>query len=635
MEISPEIKTQLQEEYKEYQDLLKSEPGAEKIIDVLGDIEELTRSQFNKVLDRILEEKDLTGKTGYDNRLKIREEIDQLEAEALGIATGIRKNLSNLIDDVSNKIDTLIQSRNIQALCEGLNILLIQSRKVILPPDDIPVLLGNGEGKWEKDKEGYNKLGELLGLLRDNEIYADDLVIISGMLYPDQMRQESYILVEIPRIERSILLCNVYGEASFVFRGCLSRNLAFQLTKQQLQEKFQNKVIKIIFQESCLDEWREQMRVALFTSGINDEEEEEKNEPEEKIDVRNREYFRKKILESFPTPEEFVGMKGKERCSFKINGFGLTYIANTVFKLRIIGDSTVNKYKRALFARAIYGEGYKVIDDTIAVGEEKEKTKSWSLDRWREEIKKQYPTPEEFMGMENKEIVSFKINGFGLAYIANTVFGLKIGSPVNDKCSRALLAEAIYGEGHKVIKDAITAEEEKIKREGETREKIKSWDPDRWREEIMKKCPTPEKFMGMENKEIRDFKINNSFGLMYIANTIFGLGIENPTGNKYYRALLARTIYGEGHKVIKDAITAGEKTESWDSDRWREEIKKKCPTPEEFMGMTSKEVTNFKINSFGLTYIANTVFGLGIGNTTNNKHNRALLANAIYGEKQA
>ena len=64
-----------------------------------------------------------------------------------------------------------------------------------------------------------NRLNQILVLLNREGVTTDDVKMYDGVVSPNMMRQRSYRLVQIPRLNREILVCDQIGEASFVGNG--------------------------------------------------------------------------------------------------------------------------------------------------------------------------------------------------------------------------------------------------------------------------------------------------------------------------------------------------------------------------------------------------------------------------------
>lgn len=93
---------------------------------------------------------------------------------------------------------------------------------IIVPPDPSRrTEITAGDGSFERPKEMIPKLKTLLLLLEkglDIPIEDDEAVTITqGVLRPNMMRGASYNLVEIPSLQRTVLVCDEVGNTTYVF----------------------------------------------------------------------------------------------------------------------------------------------------------------------------------------------------------------------------------------------------------------------------------------------------------------------------------------------------------------------------------------------------------------------------------
>ncbi len=520
-EFAPEKQTVL-DIYKQFQGLCESQPGAEKTLQSLIDLEQEIRK--------------LALSVSCAEKNSLPNNRDFVEMHIMELTTGVRKSIDDLLADLARKIAQLPQDLDIDTFCKKFNIVHVVEKGVLLPPGRSPILAGSGRGF--ADIPLYPKLNLFINLLHDNRVYTDDIVVVSGDVSPNQMRTESYILVEIPRLVSQVLLCNAYGEASFVYNGMMARKLVFSLSKSELMRKCgTNKLTRIRFSPDDIPTWGEQMKHALF-SGKDVSDQSTPGGCGEKVDVKLLEEYRRCIQEQFKTPEQFMRTTYKERTSLSVHGNKLAYIINTVFKLGPIRDAQVYNYGYALLARAVYGEGYSCIDDVIAY---EEKIISMSPDDWKRELRNRF-SPEDFMQLKQKGLEAIKIFGIGLKFIANTSLELQLeGGPIASKYNQALFAREVYGEGHKCIDGVIN-----------DCEKTESWGAEEWKQCIREQY-NPETFMSIPCRE-RPKMAFYKRGLQSIV-TILGLTLtKSPNSNNYAYALLARAIYGEGYECIEKVI---------------------------------------------------------------------------------
>ena len=98
-----------------------------------------------------------------------------------------------------------------------------KSSDVFVPPDSAPVPQATGSGTGMEKKGKQPKLKNLLVMLKSEfGIDPDDpeaVSIVRGSVNPNMMREEPYYQVTVPGIDKVILVCQEYGNATFVFNG--------------------------------------------------------------------------------------------------------------------------------------------------------------------------------------------------------------------------------------------------------------------------------------------------------------------------------------------------------------------------------------------------------------------------------
>jgi hypothetical protein len=185
------------------------------------------------------------------------------------------------------------------AVLGSIPVLHVHLPATILPPDDHPrIQTGSGEGM--KPIEYSPRLQLLIQFLQRHGIFIDDLVALTGENHPRMMRAESYAAIEIPRINKAVLVCNVVGEATFVTPEIYNRETYFRTTKEQLQTMLG--VRRIVFHTQ--GQWEAELEEALFppSPGVGAGESPMPPPPTigPKINVREREWrtLIRELLES-------------------------------------------------------------------------------------------------------------------------------------------------------------------------------------------------------------------------------------------------------------------------------------------------------------------------------------------------
>ncbi len=164
----------------------------------------------------------------------------------------------------------------------------------------------------EEKELSESRYGKILEILRENEIYADDIIVYKGQLRTSQMRQTSYRVIQIPRLSKTIFVCDEYGEASFVIDSLVYPEVFLEHTKSDIREKLAAK--KIIHSE----DWETRILEAIF--GTSEERKKLKTEKtsEKKIDVREITELREEVLRLFLTPMDLMTLTSKQKAELKI-----------------------------------------------------------------------------------------------------------------------------------------------------------------------------------------------------------------------------------------------------------------------------------------------------------------------------
>ena len=155
---------------------------------------------------------------------------------------------------------------------------IVEKSSVFVKTDDGRINLSNVDSKRSYDVCTQPRLAILLEKLRDEgvsgqPIYLDDVVITRGQVEPTMMREHPYIIVQIPRLNCEIALCEQVGEMTFVKRGTVGTEFWVNLSKDHLKER--EDITPVMFRG--VEEWWDGLIIAL----------QEHSEPNKKVDVEN------------------------------------------------------------------------------------------------------------------------------------------------------------------------------------------------------------------------------------------------------------------------------------------------------------------------------------------------------------
>ena len=488
---------------------------------------------------------------------------------SLGIATERRishrseRKLSSLafegkqhiaIDDILGlsvkRFSQVLQGGAVESLEDFLCSLNILSTK--LPG----VILPSGEGKIAESKNGdtsnvfeikfQQRLSQFVSLLQSYGIFTDDILVCHGEISDQMMRQASYNVIDIPRLNKQVLLCDQVGEATFVVQGRLPREVLLTLTKEQLQERYPNLVTRVVYTSAA--EWEEQLTTLLFSDGIG-----------AKINVRDQEALRAEIMKLVSTAEEWARMSHITKPEFKVMGLGLCAIAR---KFGVSGNPVGFRKVHLELGRKIYGEC--------------EALEEISLDKLKLKILEQVPTVAQWIAMNKERRSSFEVYGMGIKAIA-TMFHMD-GNSIRIYKNHLELGEKIYG-NHELLKH----------------ENVPALNDDELKAEILKLVPTAEEWAGMNVREKLQFKVTG-MGLTAIA-TRFGVR-GNPIGNHSDHLKLGQKVYGED-----------EASETVLLEKLRMKILEQVPTIAQWIAMGKGQRFPFKVDGMGIKAIA-TKFGI-------------------------
>jgi len=562
-------------------DAAEQNPLKEKPLQILMEMEEALRGVLEDSYDVASIDKYM--------REHIGEDVDGF----LGTLNCLRKELFEAIAGASTE----------QVLKE-LGVYYRALDRVIGEPMNInyPAGVGGGGGLDDAPTLDVNKIVLLLEVLQGLGVFVDDLSVVLGKNRPEMVRAESYIYVEIPRLNKTVLLNLAYGEATFVLDGIFEEDAVMGATKKEWVDMFKGE--KIIFNEKHVNDWMKKMSEVL--EGVQ-------GSLGTKIEIKNYELskkIKKALKKDYPRPEDFMGLTQRQRIKLRYFDRNLGAMATVVCGKAAMRPSK-DKKDCALFAREVYGEGHEVIEQWL--WDEKE-----LKEKVVEVIKKDYPSPESFMDAIKKRSKDPLYYGRTMGELASVMCEQSYLSPIKSVSDRALFAREVYGSGYEVIEQWLWDEKE-------LKKKIV--------ERIKKDYPTPDGFMGLGDED-RGNLFYYGRGVAELASIASGTNNLKPANSKKDYARLARGVYGEGHEVIDQWF--------WDKEYLRgkivEAILRDHPDPEEFMelytGKYRKNMSYFGRGSGGVASIvcAKDICEKSSLQPANSKKDCALLAEAVYGE---
>lgn len=124
------------------------------------------------------------------------------------------ESVGEILDYIADKAEQL---RDIDTVIQQVT----PDDAVFVPPDDLPGLGRAGEGSSAERPDTQPRLKTLLFVLANefglNANDPESVSIRCGSVNSEMMRQQPYYEVTVPTLERKVLICDGYGNATFVF----------------------------------------------------------------------------------------------------------------------------------------------------------------------------------------------------------------------------------------------------------------------------------------------------------------------------------------------------------------------------------------------------------------------------------
>lgn len=518
------------------------------------------------------------------------------EMKAALQAKGIHIPLTDDILDVAAQtfqqcLGTLGDVNDTKTL-EQMGITVVELKGVILQPDRVDTTDSDGNSTRPfNELKIVPRLSKVIAMLRGERVYTDDIIVAKGEVHPGQMRHLSYYLVEIPRLNRQILICDEAGEQTFVINGIMNRQTLLQLTKSELQEKFADMVLPVPYRSEA--QYLSDVSMALFYDMDNLDK---KNAVGPKVKVFDQELMRDEILKKYPTSAEFFeAMYGSKRRDIDILGKKLTAVMST------FGISGIDNRECVMLGQKIYGADDSEVQKhmaTVENGEDKEK--------WRASIKKVYSRMSDLIALDSAGRDTISINGKKMPGLMS-VFFEGIGYDRRTKYNLYQLALEVYGNEDPETRAKVEAY---IKQEEEFMELAK--DKNKLIAEIKKRFPTIEIFIEECTPYLERLKIEIDGKKMNTLARVFGVKDMSIKVGLYR---FAKAVYGsEENPELQAKMDTYIKNEEMrkslgvDKEKWRSAIKAKYPTMEGFIRTGIESV----IGRFGAIEVAGVKL-MGIG----------------------
>ena len=153
--------------------------------------------------------------------------------------------VDGFLDTASEFYDRLTDTKadtDVYALIESAGGIVQQSEQVFVKTDERQLNTATSDASQSYEVKTEPRLAMLIAHLRNDgvngqSVYMDDLVITQGQVDDAMMREHPYNIVQIPRLDMEIAVCDQIGETTFVKKGITSTELWNYLSKDQLKAR--------------------------------------------------------------------------------------------------------------------------------------------------------------------------------------------------------------------------------------------------------------------------------------------------------------------------------------------------------------------------------------------------------------
>jgi len=428
------------------------------------------------------------------------------------------------------------------------------------------------------------RLGDLLSILESIGVFSDDIIVMVGKVDPNTMRRKSYAAVRIPRLDRSVLVCDQINEATFVVRGDISAKELLGNNKDDLQKILGPKIEKV--ERVTKASWEKRIHDLLISDSAWDNPDQpiKAVQPKQKIDVHQFQLddLRIKAAQTIGPPEAWPSISAVERRTLFVEGMSVTKVS------RFFGVTGNPLYTNSDWLRL----GLAIYPDNPFLKKQLE-IEDLTPELCKTKLQEIY-TPEKWLQMSKSERQNFKMEG------AITLDNLAQIFKIEDKRQARAVKMPFLQIGLKIWPD-----NELIKKQLE----IEKRSPDQWRSVVITQL-TPEKWATMQQKEKWGLKIDG-VGLQKLGG-IFGIvgGAANDPilfyelGLKIWPNNILIKEAQESYRVKHEAYKKGKELTD---QEWIDKIRQ-IYSPEEWMQIKRR---GFNIDDFSIVSLANKLGATG------------------------
>jgi hypothetical protein len=401
-------------------------------------------------------------------------------------------------------------------------ILIRKIEGVILPSGELDEPIVPKGGDFEV-ADFEPRLDRLMRFLQSKGIFADDVIITMGDVDANAMRKTSYAVVEIPRINRTVLICNLSEQATFVIRRNVPPAELTSIPKSKLDETYGKDVIRIVMS----DRWEDRLFTAIFQDSIRTE----------RINVREMEKDRiiQAIKDTYSV-EQWLAMKQVTRDEVRADGFSLYIIA------KILLPSFPEKY---LTTKKFIELGIFIFGKHPALMETLDKLET-DVEIWKQRILAVYPTSKDWIACDAPTRRRMKISGNKITAIAH-IFGIS-KDVVGKNILFYQLGLKIYGNEDEALNSAIAREN--------ARHIALERSPEEWANLIKSKYPTSREWIDLVTSSSRNAILPDMHIGISALLSIFGIPNRPP---RLANIKIGLAIYGNDDEYLLGLLHEHEK----------------------------------------------------------------------------
>ncbi len=432
---------------------------------------------------------------------------------------------------------------------------------VILPPGK-RVITNDHESQTESQEERFDTLlVDFINLLEQNGIFGDDIVISIGDAPSRDVRKSAYVSVEIPRLERTVLISNEVNQGTYVVRGTIPDAVLIETDKYEYNTSrlFESKMV--IRGES----WATRMIEVLFSDEHWKNKNEGKKIVNKRIKVDVRDMLKKRIellriIQEKITDVDWLSMPAKNRKKYK---FGDLFLSEVGKVFGVVGDmDTV--LPQLEFGLAVWPES-ELIQKALEIEKR-------TPEEWRIAVQTDI-TDAQWVAMGQNKRTAYKLDTKGIIFIAD-----KLGVRGVDASNAAQYAFGLK----------VWSESELIQKALE----IEKRTPEEWLTVLRKECN--DVTWANATTEWRMEQNIDGRGLRFF-KTLFGL---STTGTVQGQLEFCRIVWPNS-EAIKQAIEAEART----PDQWRDVIRAQY-SPENLLDMSVRKRGAEKFDGMSMRNVA-------------------------------